>query len=507
MFGQPNRALLRATHTHQGRFEKKRAQERQLESSIANINQNKNVLQYAAWENKTYDALSARHGRDRLAQMSESDKAALQVRRQQLAQQRAEEMAGWEQEVLSNVETIEERKNRIREKATKLRDAREASRRKFVTDMLDQQWRDSCDDARTLDSKATLEWVASQRWEQVAQKEAREAAEAAEEAKYTAKIHERMRYLEAQEIARDEKRARMAERMKDDLNVQVDYNAARRMAMEEQVAAEDAAELAELRAVIAADEAKERARREEAHARGAQVREFNASRQHLRAEAAEAERQRDLTLLRYAMAKDKAGEAEEQRKRAAEAEATRQYTQYLHEQMVKEAEDAGRHDAVRLAAENRVWDARDAEYKARADARARLQAAVHAGRQEQIALRDQREAAERAYFAEQSQFDRAAFAAAEEEELQKDRQRRQQLLDQAAQLREQVDERAAARAREAQDEYIQVRTRCSNSLTITIIVYRVLSIVLPLRLLSQSTEQCNVVLTWYVVLQSIQCAV
>eukprot|EP00953_Heterococcus_sp_UTEX-ZZ885_P017265 9666-Heterococcus_DN1.PRE.1 len=78
MFGQPNQALLRATHTHQGRFEKKRAQERQLESSIANINQNKNVLQYAAWENKTHDALSARHGRDRLAQMSESDKAALQ---------------------------------------------------------------------------------------------------------------------------------------------------------------------------------------------------------------------------------------------------------------------------------------------------------------------------------------------------------------------------------------------------------------------------------------------
>lgn len=38
----------------------------------------------------------------------------------------------------------------------------------------DRQWRDACDDARTLDSKANTEWVTSQRWEQVAEKAARE---------------------------------------------------------------------------------------------------------------------------------------------------------------------------------------------------------------------------------------------------------------------------------------------------------------------------------------------
>lgn len=38
----------------------------------------------------------------------------------------------------------------------------------------DRQWRDACDDARTLDSKANTEWVTAQRWEQVAEKAARE---------------------------------------------------------------------------------------------------------------------------------------------------------------------------------------------------------------------------------------------------------------------------------------------------------------------------------------------
>lgn len=43
----------------------------------------------------------------------------------------------------------------------------------------DRQWRDACDDARTLDSKANTEWVTAQRWEQVAEKAAKEEASVA----------------------------------------------------------------------------------------------------------------------------------------------------------------------------------------------------------------------------------------------------------------------------------------------------------------------------------------
>ena len=52
----------------------------------------------------------------------------------------------------------------------------DSCRRKYVQECYDRQWRDSCDDARTLDSQAHTDWVASQRWLQVAEKAARSKA-------------------------------------------------------------------------------------------------------------------------------------------------------------------------------------------------------------------------------------------------------------------------------------------------------------------------------------------
>lgn len=42
----------------------------------------------------------------------------------------------------------------------------------------DRQWRDACDDARTLDSKANTNWITAQRWQQVAEKGAAEEVSA-----------------------------------------------------------------------------------------------------------------------------------------------------------------------------------------------------------------------------------------------------------------------------------------------------------------------------------------
>jgi hypothetical protein len=339
-------------NTHQGRFEKTRAAERQLESSIASIHKTRAALQYASWENKTHDAIAARQGREQLRARSQADVDALEGRRRRLIAQRAAEMAQWESEVLNATETLEQRKERIREKATKLRDARESARQQFVQEMLDKQWRESCDGARTLDSQAFLEYVHSQRGQQLEEKEVRLQAEAEEDAAFTAQIQERVAFLERQEKEREQRRARAAQQTRDGLTAQVcismcvgalvltpllpvthsrrvrthsisayqtcgddwrcklckarvsgkalrtplhgadasphtrhqlpppplpppppqvRYNAARRMALERHAAEEDRAELAELRALVAAEEQRERARKEAAHARGAQV--------------------------------------------------------------------------------------------------------------------------------------------------------------------------------------------------------------------------------------------
>ena len=56
------------------------------------------------------------------------------------------------------------------EKAYALKDAREAERQKLVQDSYDRQWRDACDDARTLDSAATTKFMADERARQIQEK-------------------------------------------------------------------------------------------------------------------------------------------------------------------------------------------------------------------------------------------------------------------------------------------------------------------------------------------------
>ena len=48
---------------------------------------------------------------------------------------------------------------RIKERAYALKEAREEARQKFVDAAYKNQWRDACDDARTLDSKAVTRFM------------------------------------------------------------------------------------------------------------------------------------------------------------------------------------------------------------------------------------------------------------------------------------------------------------------------------------------------------------
>eukprot|EP00752_Nemacystus_decipiens_P010861 g9656.t1 len=444
-------------NSHQGQFERKRDKERRWEESVEGIAATDKVIAFANWENKTADAIATRAGGERLRSLEGANAEALLARRHQVADLYNREMEQWEYEILNSAETIEQRKARILEKATKLKNAREASRRNYVQECYDRQWRDACDDARTLDSKANTEWVTAQRWEQVAEKAAREEENARLEEQHMTKIRERIAYLEAQEQAAQEKRERRNQLMRNDLNTQVAYNADRRRQLWEQTARDDLKELNELRAIVRAEEEKAEAKKKEAYARGAEVRDFNEARKELRAIAAEQAKQQDLILLEYAIQKDKAGEAEEQAKREEEKRVLRQYNEYLKEQMVKEAQDEAQYDAIRQKAEGRIWDQRDAQLKAQHDAREALMQQVHLGRQEQIRLKALREAEQLKADMEQARLDKESFLAEEAREREKEMRKRQELLDNTAKLREQMAGARAQAEREQQEEYLRVK--------------------------------------------------
>jgi hypothetical protein len=102
-------------------------------------------------------------------------------RRQQLADLYNQEMESWQQEVLSKIETPEDRKQRIRERAYALKDQREKARQDFVRAKYEQQWRDANDDARTLDSKAMSNYMSVERLAQIEEKRRRKEKLTAEE--------------------------------------------------------------------------------------------------------------------------------------------------------------------------------------------------------------------------------------------------------------------------------------------------------------------------------------
>ena len=69
---------------------------------------------------------------------------------------------------------------RIRARAHLLKEQRESERQRFVQEMYDKQWRDACDDARTLDSNAVVKKLVRDRKAAVNYREGDGKAKAAE---------------------------------------------------------------------------------------------------------------------------------------------------------------------------------------------------------------------------------------------------------------------------------------------------------------------------------------
>merc|ERR1711998_52310 len=98
----------------------------------------------------------------------------------------------------------------------------------------------------------------------------------------------------------------------------------------------------------------------------------------------EQDKAEDLMLLQYALDKEKADEAFELKKKMQERDATKQYQEFLRVQMAKEAEDTAMVDELRKAAEEAIWEKKEAEQRKQREAREFLMGEVDRGRQQQI---------------------------------------------------------------------------------------------------------------------------
>ena len=113
--------------------------------------------------------------------------------------------------------------DRIMERAYKLRDDRESKRKEFVKECYDKQWRDACDDARTLDSQAMDKFLGQDRMATILEKQRRKQALSEAENLWMEEYARHCDKLEAIEKAKDDFRLKAAHDLQEGLRNQVFY--------------------------------------------------------------------------------------------------------------------------------------------------------------------------------------------------------------------------------------------------------------------------------------------
>jgi hypothetical protein len=355
-----------------------------------NVVEYEKVDQRAKWENKTSAKIEIKRKGSRVDELQRDHAATLLARKRQLAGILNQEMDQWQKEFSELGESPQDRKMALQSRALALRDAREAERRAFVDEMYKLQWQSSCDDGRLLDSKATIKQVMSDRERQVEHKGETASKVKAEEDMLMAEWKQRIDELETKENEKEAYRAAMEKEIKGMLDEQVEAHHGRKDALRARQAMDAAEEMREWRAAKDKEEAEDEEKAIIARQRGVETRVFNQSRLHLRAEAAETIKARDLVLLNFALDKEREKEAQEAAKRREEKDTTKRYQDYLEMQMVKEAEDNAEVDAVRKEAEDRIFAKREQEQQDRLDARNELWRKTDVGRQDQIRMQYER---------------------------------------------------------------------------------------------------------------------
>lgn len=372
-------------------LESRRRQEDVARAMQSSLLDHARCLNKANFEIKTTAKLESRIKDERFKAYQHRADLNLLSRRQELADLYNYERDAWKEECLQKVETVEERKNRIMERAYKLRDDREAARMEYVKKCYDDQWRDACDEARTLDSIAMTQWVKEERLKRIdANAKGYEMSD--EEKRIEKEFQINNAKLDASEKAKQNYQKTSAKITQESIQKQVDENFKRKVENLQRTQREADEEINEVKAALAKEAEMERKLKEDAHARGKATQEYNAQFLGIRQEEENLEKKQDKQLLSYALRKEREQIASEEAKKEGQKQAALQYRKYLEEMMVKEAEDNSELDAVRAAEEMKIWNARDKVLQDREDARAYLMQQVDQGRQDQIRFRKEREA-------------------------------------------------------------------------------------------------------------------
>ena len=373
---------------------RRRAEEALQAERLAYVDYNAKASQVVAFEHRTNKRIEASNVSRRAESFRQKDTQKLKDRQKAMAELYAADMKEWKHQVQEkNTVTTEQQMHEIREKALRLRDAREKDRRQYIEECYERQWRASSEEARKAESRAIVARLEKEREKDGTEPSHYQALEMEAKRLEALELEHRKQELDEKEAIAQSQIREKNMLMKQTLDLQVAAKRQQENAIclcRQQEEAEEARRIESEKAIAFEAEKARRSQQEETRRK---ITEENAQKSKEKECVMGKEREQDLTLLAFALDKERREIAQEAAAKEQNIGMAREYMAFLQEQMKKDHADTSRIDAIREAKAEKIWLQRDAELAAKAEARRRMMAEVDSSRQ--IQMRQQIEQLER----------------------------------------------------------------------------------------------------------------
>ncbi|KAL0592407.1 hypothetical protein ABG067_000515 [Albugo candida] len=435
---------------------KRRQRENNVAKLVHAISDSNNQCHRANWEQNVQSKDRAAKIHQTYSKLKNQQESQLHARRIRLAELYNRELEEWTEACAASIETPEDRKQKMIQRAKELKTRRERERRELAEQKRLQQYRESSDDLRVRDSRKLQVLTLEERSQQLIERE----RILDDEHKYEeemARLWERDRLLkEERERVDHDNVVKSNEQVRNILDLQVDLVRKRREEEKKLRDLEDSSLLKEWSEQKRAQDALENAKRARELQRALDVKKFNVERAENAQRETENERQYDLRLLEQALTKETEDRRIEQDTQRKYKEEQLSYQRMLKKQMELEAEDVSEADKLRKELEDQVWKRQDDHHMAEEAARQELLREVLNTRKKQVASKQfQKQQAKEAEMKHMEQIKLEGEEALQKELREQEEKRREQKKTQMDVLYQQKEKKMEEQLKK-QNEYLQL---------------------------------------------------
>ena len=360
---------------------RRRANEKIVNERKAFLKEENNSTSVAKWEERTMNRIAKQDVQNRVKSFTQIEEKTLKQRQQNLFSLYNDDMDKWKVQFceLQNM-SAGERLEKLREQALKLRNKREKQRQNFVNECYDRQWRDGCDELRTLYSKAVTEKVMNDRSQFFAIHDLKNNSISSPDVK--CKSDNSKEYNHEDTITKT-KHAKHQE-IKAALDIQMISIRNRNNVERNETMKEAKQKLDQWKGEEELERVKRLQAKKSAQKIGREIQQANAKRKIKREKEVATQREQDLVLLEVALRKEEQDIQLEAKQKDEGKEAAKEHLLFLREQMIHEKKETDNVDAIRQSEMEKTLNKREMLLNIQNEKKRRILTEVNETRNEQI---------------------------------------------------------------------------------------------------------------------------